>query len=506
MREDASLLFKGFSEGFTLGYTGPRLPRDSQCLLSAAVRPEVVLKKLEAEIVLGRLAGPFAERPFPHLQCSPIGLVPKREPNSFRLIHRLSFPEGQSINTFIDKDLCAVNFASFDVAVALAMSAGTGAWLAKADIKSAFRLLPICPSDYELLGFTFQGQFYYDRCLPMGCSISCSLFEKFSSFLEYQVKQFSQSQFVTHYLDDFLFIGSSAASCEQLLSCFQSLCAALGVPLAEEKTVGPAQQLSFLGLEIKTLTQTVCVPADKVRATSERIEQALSKKKISLQNIQSLVGSLNFLCKAIPPGRAFLRRLIGLGSGLRRPHHRARISTGARLDLLTWLDFLSNFNGISVFPANEWESNDTLSLFTDAAASIGYGAYFQGKWVQSRWPAELLRKRPSIALLEFVPLYIALLCWGPLLEGRKVIFNTDNTAVVEIINKKSSRCARIMQLVRPFVLQCLHFNVSVKAAHVPGQANIIADALSRFQMERFRLAAPHADPVMTPSPPLPQLW
>ena len=109
---------------------------------------------------------------------------------------------------------------------------------------------------------------------------------------------------MTHYLDDFLLIGSSAAGCEQLLSCFQSLCATLGVPLADEKTVGPAQQLSLLGLEIDTLTQTVRVPADKVLATSALIRQALSKKKISLQNIQ-----FNFcMCKAIPPGRAFLRR------------------------------------------------------------------------------------------------------------------------------------------------------------------------------------------------------
>ena len=81
------------------------------------------------------------------------------------------------------------------------------------------------------------------------------------------------------------------------------------------------------------------------------------------------------------------------------------------------------------------------------------------------------------------------------------MFHTDNTAVMQIINRKSSRCPRIMQLVRPFVLQCLHFNVTVKAVHVPGRFNDIADALSRFQMIRFRLAAPEADRVMTPLPP-----
>ena len=128
------------------------------------------------------MAGPFSIRPFTELQCSPIGLVPKQQRGSFRLIHHLSYPLGDSVNDFIDKEDCKVHYASFDTVVDLAMSTDSTAWLAKTDIKSAFRLLPVAPSDYELLGFKFQSQFFYDKCLPMGCSISCKLFETFSTF------------------------------------------------------------------------------------------------------------------------------------------------------------------------------------------------------------------------------------------------------------------------------------------------------------------------------------
>ena len=186
----------GFTNGFSLGFQGPRIARDYECFASAAQRPLVVENKLQNEIELGRIAGPFESPPFPNLQCSPIGLVPKHEPNTFRLIHHLSFPAGESINDFIDKDLCTVRYAFFDRAVDLVMQAGDGAWLAKSDIKSAFRLLPVAPSDYELLGFKFGGQYYFDKCLPMGCSISCSLFEAFSTFLEFQVRQLSHSEWV----------------------------------------------------------------------------------------------------------------------------------------------------------------------------------------------------------------------------------------------------------------------------------------------------------------------
>ena len=54
---------------------------------------------------------------------------------------------------------------------------GPGAQIARLDIKSAFRLLPIHKSDFELLGFKIQ-----DKCLPFGCSVSCAKFEKFSTF------------------------------------------------------------------------------------------------------------------------------------------------------------------------------------------------------------------------------------------------------------------------------------------------------------------------------------
>ena len=499
-----SVLLDGFTYGFRIGYLGPRVCRDSVCLPSAAQRPHVVREKLSKELSLGRIAGPFAARPLPLLQCSPIGLVPKHEPGAFRLIHHLSHPSGRSINDFIPRDRCVVHYASFDTAVDLVMRAGVGAWLAKSDIKSAFRLLPVHPEDYELLGFTFDGLYYYDKCLPMGCSISCSLFELFSTFLEFQVKQVAHSQFVTHYLDDFLFIGTSSQTCGQALLAFTGLCEELGVPLAVEKTLGPVQVITYLGLEIDTVSQQVRVPAVKVDALCNKIHAALCKKKLSLVDLQSLVGSLNFVCRAVSPGRAFLRRLIALSRGLSKPHHRVRVSKGARLDLLMWLEFLEHFNGVSPILGSAWD--DSVELFTDAAASVGYGAFFQGKWVQGRWPSCILEHPPSIAFLEFFPLLVAVLCWGPLLANRRVTFRSDNSAVVHIINSQTSHCDRIMHLVRLFVLHCLKYNIIFKALHVQGVSNVLADSLSRFQMDRFRAAAPNADQVMTRIPSLSVLW
>ena len=133
-------------------------------------------------------------------------MVPKKD-KSFRLIQHLSHPHGSSINDCISENVCKVHYSSFDEAVKLVSSLGKGAFLGKMDIKSAFRLLPVNPSDYKLLGFSLEGKYYYDKCLPMGCSISCSLFEKFSTFLEWALKHRVGLANVLHYSDDFCLVG-----------------------------------------------------------------------------------------------------------------------------------------------------------------------------------------------------------------------------------------------------------------------------------------------------------
>ena len=84
---------------------------------------------------------------------------------------------------------------------------GVGCQVAKADLKDAFRIIPVCPLDYHLLGFTFQTKFYFDMCLPMGCSVSCQIFEALSCALQWIcINKFRVSS-MSHILDDFIFFG-----------------------------------------------------------------------------------------------------------------------------------------------------------------------------------------------------------------------------------------------------------------------------------------------------------
>lgn len=215
-------------------------------MVSAEIHKSETQEKLQKKIQLGRMLGPFSEKPISTLGISPIELVEKPD-NGWRLITHLSFPVNYSVNDFIDDEYCKVNYSSFDDVLEMISSLGKGTELARVYIRQAFRLVIVNPADFDL-GIQFDNKYYIDKCLPMGCAISCSLFEKFSTFLHWVVKSKSGLGTLDHYLDDFIFAGAEGTNNCQLLmdTCFD-ISSDLGVPIAKNKTLGPTTFITFLG-------------------------------------------------------------------------------------------------------------------------------------------------------------------------------------------------------------------------------------------------------------------
>ena len=95
----------------------------------------------------------------------------------------------------------------------------------------------------------------------------------------------------------------------------------------------------------------------------ELILQFLSRKKVTLKELQSLIGLLNFACSIIKPGRVFLRRLINLTIGVTKPTYFIRITLEVKKDLRIWQQFLTSFNCQSIFLEEVWTSSSTLSFY-----------------------------------------------------------------------------------------------------------------------------------------------
>lgn len=345
----ANRLIQGFSQGFKIHYHGPRLPTQCNNLKSADDHPNELKEKIYKEIQMGRIQGPFKQIPISNLRLSPIGLVPKGDNSGWRLITHLSFPKSNSVNYYIDPNETVVQYSSFDSVIQMIANLGKGAFIGKRDIKSAFRLLPIFPGDFDLLGFKFQGNYFIDKCLPMGCSISCKVFEEFSTFLQWATKHRSKATTIDHYLDDFIFAGRDAHSCQELMSVFQGVCDEIGVPIAEDKSEGPTTVMTFLGFEIDTVRMLVRIPNSKSLELQDILHSFAIQRKATLQQILSVIGKLNFFTRAIRPGRAFLRRLHNATIGVTELHYHIRITQSMRQDMYMWISFLESFNGAVYF-------------------------------------------------------------------------------------------------------------------------------------------------------------
>ena len=483
--------------------------------MSALEHPDILKEKVQKEITLGRIVGPFKEPPLPFLRCSPVGLVPKKpddpsdplEKPKFRFIHDLStFPKGKSVNCYVDKADSTVQYTSFDEVVNALSKLGKGALMCRSDIRSAFRLLPCRVQDFKNLGFTVEGEFYVNKSMPMGAACSCATFEKFATFLEWCVKDVARvDSFLSHYLDDYISYGPPGTNIAQyILDTFHAVCQELGIPVSPEKILNQTTCLIFLGLIINTILQEVRVPQDKLIEVKDKILDFISRSKVTLRELQSLIGSLNFLCRAVAPGRPFVRRLAFLTRNVIEPHFKVRLPAWAKADLQLWLHFLKAYNGVTFFRDLDWVDNTELSLYTDSS-NIGLGLYFNGKFAYSTWPANTDKWLISTAFMEIFPIAICLLLWAEQLTNKKVLFYCDNKSTVQIINNLSSSCPQIMKVVRCIVLTTLKYNVTLRSVHLPGKKNVLCDSLSRLQLQRFwENAPPSTDKQPTPIPP--EVW
>ena len=328
--EKTKNLIQGFKEGFCIHYEGPTNRQDTapNLPLRELGTKTDLWNKVMKEVKLERYAGPFkkSEIPFKNFIQSPIGLVPKSEGQT-RLIFHLSygFKNGnRSVNACTPQQRCSVKYRDLDHTVKNCLKllreandmaeAGmtTVIFYSKSDLKSAFRILPLLVQDRSWLIMmaedpeTGECFFFVEKCLPFRASISCALFQEFSDALQHLTEYLAgKKDRITNYLDDFLFIALLKLECERLMNTFFNLCRRINCPISMEKTEVAAPRMVFLGVLLDGIMHCLCVPEEKRNNAVGQLKFFLSKKKATIKEIQMLTGILNFLNRAIVPGRVF---------------------------------------------------------------------------------------------------------------------------------------------------------------------------------------------------------
>ena len=114
----------------------------------------------------------------------------------------MSHPEGASTNDGISESLSSLTYVGIDDATRAIQFYGKGALLAKVDVKSACRNVPVHPDDRWLMGMSWEGSLFIDMVLPFGLRSALKIFTAIADAVEWIAKQ-TGVNFVIHYLDDF---------------------------------------------------------------------------------------------------------------------------------------------------------------------------------------------------------------------------------------------------------------------------------------------------------------
>ena len=494
----AGYIVSGLHSGFRIGCDAPSIPLRSVSdnMPSARLHSSIISSYLDTECKSGWVFGPLPSSVSSLIHHSRFGVIPKKsQPGKWRLIVDLSFPPGNSINDGIRPELASLAYTSVDEAAQLVLSLGRGCQLAKLDIQSVYRLVPVHPDDRWLLGMFWHGEVYIDTVLPFGLHSAPKIFTAVADALEW-ILQRKGLQFLMHYLDDFLFLGRpNSTECAFALQTGLDTCAELGAPVVPHKVHGPATLLDFLGILFDTMNMELRLPPAKLQALKQMIIKWSTRKACRKHELLSLIGHLSHACKVVPPGRPFLRRLIELSTKAKLLHHHLRLNIQVRCDLQWWSMFLQRWNGTSMMSLLG-SSSASVTVTSDASGSWGCGAVSNADWFSCGWGSCWLDVH--ITIKELLPIILASALWGHSWAGHRVLFRCDNAAVVAIINSGRSRNSLATHLARALFLLCAAFKFTFRATRIAGVCNRAADALSRNNIPLFLQISPQASPLPYP--------
>ena len=138
-------------------------------------------------------------------------------------------------------------------------------------------------------------------------------------------------------------------------------------------------------------------------------------------------------------------------------------------------------------------------MSSDTAGALDYGAIFDGHWFSGSWSESQCPL--SIAYKELFPIIVAAHVWGSQWAARWIEFLSDNESVVAVLKSGTSKDRNLVVLLRYLTQLAVRHSFSFTASSVRGKDNPVAEAISRFQFQRFRQLAPLADAERTAVPP-----
>jgi hypothetical protein len=409
---------------------------------------------------------------------SALGAIRKPDSNGVRIIHDASQPTGKGLNDYA----CIFEKQSFQTIDDAAKLMTPNCFMAKIDLKSAYRYVRINDSDFKYTGLKWKFKnhkeytYMYDTRLPFGSRLAPGIFHRITQSIKRSMKR-RGFDIIIVYLDDFLIVAESEYVCQLCLECLLKLLRELGWAIAWDKVVGPTKIITFLGILLDSTKMCLELPAPKLQKFHDLVVESLGKRRLSLKQLQQLAGKLNWASQVVRGGRTYLRRILDVMQTLKCAHHKALISSEMKADLMWWDKFLKVFNGKSLV----LHAAVPIHTVVSDACNIAAGVAYNGDWAYFNWHLDLPQ---AVALhinyKETIAVILSAIRWAPFWANSHVEVLSDNTTAKAIINKGTCKNPVVMKLVRHLFWLSAIYNFKITVKHIAGVDNNLADAISRL--------------------------
>lgn len=411
---------------------------------------------------------------------SALGAIPKGN-NKIRLIHDCSQPPDLSLNSRFSSDYQI----KFETVSQFTAKLQPGWFMAKVDLANAYRSVGISPHDFRYTGlqWKFSDQpsptYLCDTRLPFGAAASVEVFHRLSQSIK-RMMQRRGFRNIGSYLDDFAVAAETEIACQQALDTLLHLLRRLGFSINWSKVAPPCTRLVYLGVMIDTNSGLLELPKDKLEVTKAQLQSALSHKRITKRQLQSLCGRINWVCQVVRIGRCFLRPLLLELNKLKQHCHKLRMHNDLRETILWWVACLAKTPSCRI-----WRTAGPAWAIESDASDWGGCGIIRGPGVTNWLIIDWQRDSQELETLHInfkeslAPVFTALHFQQKLQPGSNLVIYSDSTAAVGAINKGSSPNPIVNTALQQLALLAAHRDLVIQAFHVPGTFQIFADSGSR---------------------------
>lgn len=353
-------------------------------------------------------------------------------------------------------------------------------WATSVDLKDAYLHVPIHPFHQRFLAFRYREQDYIFRAMPFGLATAPRVFTSITRAILAHLRR--QGLRVFAYLDDWLVVASSRRACIDTTSRVLNILHDLGWVVNETKSqLAPAQEIVYLGAAINLRTKIVRPTEERVASLVQLAASILQDGHASALSWQRLLGMMASLVDVLHLCRLRMRPLqqnlrAQFNQNSADPSTRVLLPEGCR-PFLAWWTQPSNVNqGISIV-----DRLPQATITTDASL-MGWGATFGAQTTSGLWtPAEA---ELHINVLETMAVHHAILHWATELSNHKVTVLSDNSTTVAYINRQGgTRSRSLLQKTWDLLTLSDEMNIHLRASHLAGDLNVVADALSRGTLD-----------------------